>query len=71
MDINQLEVFLSVAREKRPPLPWRVKSFELAERKGLLSLHKLELELDRTQLFANLSAVTKKYLGEKPPEGHK
>lgn len=51
------------SRQRRVQLPWRLKGFEVAEKKGALHIHRLALTLSREQLLNNLSIVTKKYFG--------
>lgn len=48
---------------KRIKTPWQIRRFELSERKGHLSIHLVELELNRKILQKNLEILSRKYFG--------
>lgn len=44
-------------------MPWSIESFELAERKGGLAVHRIAACLDRQAFRSNLGILTKRYFG--------
>jgi tetratricopeptide (TPR) repeat protein len=51
------------AGSNRLVMPWSIESFELAERKGGLAVHRIDACLDRGALRSNLGILTKRYFG--------